>query len=96
MERIAALVQGSRDAVRNGLLRCDIPRRKPGATRPPRYPLLYDEAWLRARYLDDRWSYRRIAKHLGCPYGSVQAAIGRWGIPSRINGTSTLNRGDGG
>ena len=64
-------------------------------TTPPR--LFRDpeaEAWLRARYLDDRWSIRRIAEAKDCGYSTVWNALDAHGIPRRTRGqTRTQSRG---
>jgi hypothetical protein len=56
MAQLGTLLGCAADVVRNALVRHDIPRRKPGGPRPHVYPELYDVAWLRARYEQDRWS----------------------------------------
>lgn len=83
MAQIGNLLGCSADVVCNALVRHDIARRKPGGTRPTIYPELYDVAWLRARYEQDRWSYRRIAREVGCSFALVQDAIARAGITPR-------------
>jgi hypothetical protein len=83
MAQIGTLLGCSADVVRNALVRHDIARRRPGGTRSMIYPELYDVAWLRARYEQDRWSYRRIAREVGCSFALVQYAIARAGIAPR-------------
>jgi biotin operon repressor len=47
---------------------------------------LNDADWLRRAYLDERWSMRRIADHLGCTIMTVHRALNRHGIPRRRPG----------
>ena len=53
-----------------------------------RYPELQDEAWLRARYVDDEMSFRAIAALLGCTDMAVRAAATRFGIAHRQRGAN--------
>src|ERR1019366_4483037 len=54
------------------------------APRPKKYrDTLHDEAWLRARYIDERLSTTEIGALLGCPRATVKWALAKWGIGAR-------------
>lgn len=44
---------------------------------------VHNEAWLRARYLDDRMTMEQIAKLTNCATPSIASALRKFGIPSR-------------
>lgn len=52
------------------------------------YPELWDEAWLRHRYLTLKMGQTEIAEELGfdLPASAVDSALNRFGIPRRENG----------
>ena len=44
---------------------------------------VHNEAWLRARYVDDRMSAPQIAALVGCSHPTIFHALRKFGIPSR-------------
>jgi AraC-like DNA-binding protein len=63
-------------------------------TSTAKYPGLTDPAWLRARYIDDGWSYPRIARHLGCSVTAVAARVTAADIPRRNAGSQSNGKGN--
>lgn len=58
-----------------------------------RYPdTLQNEAWLKARYLDERMTGLEIARLLGCSGQSVSWALRKFAIPVRSSGESRRGR----
>jgi hypothetical protein len=52
-----------------------------------RFPLLYDEEWLKQKYLIEKLSCKSIATIIGCHYHTVWQSLITYGIPRRRPGT---------
>ncbi len=53
---------------------------------PPKYPLLWDEAWLRGRICREFVSAEEVAEELGCALNTVYAAMRRYNVRSPPKG----------
>lgn len=91
-EEMAAEIGCAIATVTDALRRLSIPVRTPEETRRLRgqisgsrteYPQLYDEAWLRDRYIDKDMTVAEIAVELGCSTGVVWKAVDRSKLPKR-------------
>ena len=57
-----------------------------------KHPLLYNEQWLKEKYLDNKLVARQIARLIGCQHTAVYDALKRYSIQTRSRREAIINK----